>query len=124
VAYSTFPNDPDSTSLYGDSSTDNLSEAFGEPHGGYEVACTASRTRLIRASWLRLRRRQRSAFHSAGYEALANAVDLAQLQPQACGRPTLHLTLSTRRFAANRRIVLRLRVTVRRAGSPSRCPEP
>jgi hypothetical protein len=41
VAYSTFPNDPTPSSLYGDSSTDNLSGAFGEPHGaGYEVACT------------------------------------------------------------------------------------
>jgi hypothetical protein len=41
VAYSTFPKDPDSSSLYGDSSTDNLSGAFGEPHGAdYEVACT------------------------------------------------------------------------------------
>jgi hypothetical protein len=41
VAFSTFPNDPDSMSLYGDSNSDNLSGAFGEPHGaGYEVACT------------------------------------------------------------------------------------
>jgi hypothetical protein len=41
VAYSTFPVDPSSSSIYGDSRTDDLSGAFGEPHGaGYEVACT------------------------------------------------------------------------------------
>jgi hypothetical protein len=41
VAFSTFPKDPDATSLYGDSSSDLLSGAFGEAHGaGYQVACT------------------------------------------------------------------------------------
>jgi hypothetical protein len=41
VAFSTFPKDPDGNSLYGDSANDNLSGAFGEPHGpDYEVACT------------------------------------------------------------------------------------
>jgi lysophospholipase L1-like esterase len=56
-------------------------------------------------------------FTPAGYHALADAIDLAQLHAPVCGQqPALRLTISPRRVTIGRRVTMRLRVTVRRDG--------
>jgi lysophospholipase L1-like esterase len=50
-------------------------------------------------------------FNLAGYQAMANAINLSQLRPASCTLPRLHVTITPRTLPAATRTVLRVRVT-------------